>query len=622
MPGLRKLISRFSLRKDNQARTAIHEGQPALRTANLKLQKKRATSNLRNGPELDHSGLSIRPALPDLRRVSSISDNSMNDVEGELGGATVQQHKCKHCSGGDQRAAEDDSPSSSSGSSTIRASTPLLPTSAQSTYTTIPREPVPTTKSESAPMFGRYGLGVHSCNLASATSLQRSVGSRLPLVPAPSEVTHAEQVLPSGYVGRAGSEESRKNNVIDSSEGNWAIKTVRRNEGPGHDDGNAASPTDSGVAFSEPNAVETRRRKGKGRLFDHASSTRPLSNRKRRVAVEEWLEHEAGLRGAASSRSRIGRENIDPFHRDEFEHWNELEEIRNKGREDGNYLGTERETSGFYQSKEEAESRKLQEAEDRISAELLQQQFRREQQVEEEKLTAKYVRTRDCVVCGEPKDLLDFPATSPTAACRHNSETCIECLQSWMASEFETKGCEGIKCPECSQTLGHSDVQRAASAETFEAYDRLAMRNALGSLDDFAWCLKAGCGSGQLNIGNDNYMDCASCGYKQCLMHKVPWHVGETCSQYDYRLSGQKAREEEEAILDKLSKKCPGQNCGWRIEKVAGCDHMRCKKCRFEFCWQCLASHAEVKRIGNTAHASTCKFHSENLNVAWPFNVH
>ena len=43
-----------------------------------------------------------------------------------------------------------------------------------------------------------------------------------------------------------------------------------------------------------------------------------------------------------------------------------------------------------------------------------------------------------------------------------------------MASEFDTKGCEGIKCPECPQSLDYHEVQEAASAKTFEAYDKLA----------------------------------------------------------------------------------------------------------------------------------------------------
>jgi hypothetical protein len=154
-----------------------------------------------------------------------------------------------------------------------------------------------------------------------------------------------------------------------------------------------------------------------------------------------------------------------------------------------------------------------------------------------------------------------------------------------MASEFDTKGCDGLKCPECPATLDYVEVQESASAETFVAFDKLATRNALGSLEEFAWCLKAGCGSGQINVNNMDFMDCVSCGYKQCLKHKVLWHKGETCDQYEYRVSGQQARDEEkktEEMLDSMSKKCPNKGCGWRIQKISGCEHMTCKRCKHE----------------------------------------
>jgi len=261
---------------------------------------------------------------------------------------------------------------------------------------------------------------------------------------------------------------------------------------------------------------------------------------------------------------------------------------------------------------------------DHIKALEVQEQLIREYG-EELWLEAEHARVRDCVVCGDSKEPLEFPAKAPTSSCFHPPKTCSECLQSWMASEFDSKGCDGIKCPECSEVLDYGDVQRAASVQTFEAYDKMSTRNALSNLPEFAWCLAVGCNSGQLNIQNNNYMDCASCGYRQCLVHKVPWHSDETCDQYDYRISGHQARDEEaktEAMIDSVSKKCPGANCGWRIQKTDGCDHMTCRKCRHQFCWECLAAHVDIKRLGNTAHQSWCKFHSDQLSVAWPFNVH
>jgi hypothetical protein len=96
-----------------------------------------------------------------------------------------------------------------------------------------------------------------------------------------------------------------------------------------------------------------------------------------------------------------------------------------------------------------------------------------------------------------------------------------------------------------------------------------------------------------------------------CIIHENTWHEGETCEEYDYRSSGRKAEEQSAqeaaslAAIRRLSKKCPGPECAFDIEKIDGCDHMTCKlgndrtnevitdemigsRCRYEFCWICL----------------------------------
>lgn len=269
----------------------------------------------------------------------------------------------------------------------------------------------------------------------------------------------------------------------------------------------------------------------------------------------------------------------------------------------------------------ERSDQRSQAEEERRRAERLQDQ--------DERLMAELACPRACVCCSDTKHPLDFPARPATARCEHPSQTCTNCMQEWLASEFSSKGCEDIHCAECPSTLSYDDMRRLALETTFTSYEKLLTRTALSALPEFAWCLSPTCTSGQLNISDshatENYMDCVSCGYKQCLHHRVEWHKGETCTQYNYRTSGQKARDDEAAtaaMLDTVSKACPGVKCGWRIQKIDGCDHMTCKKCKHEFCWECLASHHEIKKVGNTAHESWCKFHSDNLKVAWPFNMH
>lgn len=236
------------------------------------------------------------------------------------------------------------------------------------------------------------------------------------------------------------------------------------------------------------------------------------------------------------------------------------------------------------------------------------------------------VNVRDCLVCGNSKPTLNFPANPPTSSCKHPIQTCSACLSAWMASEIDSKGIEGIKCPECPQVLTYLNVQCAASPATFLTYDTLTTRAALGNLPDFAYCLSPTCSSGQENHANANFMHCVACGYEQCASHLVPWHVGETCAEYTYRTSGQKQRDDEvrtERMLDDVSQKCPNPaGCGWRIQKVDGCDHMTCRRCRWEFCWACGAGQEEIRRVGNTAHRADCVYHSRNLEVGWPFNMH
>lgn len=53
---------------------------------------------------------------------------------------------------------------------------------------------------------------------------------------------------------------------------------------------------------------------------------------------------------------------------------------------------------------------------------------------------------------------------------------------------------------------------------------------------------------------------------------------------------------------------------------------MTCRKCRHEFCWECLASKDAIKKKGDRGHEMGCKYYRETgpgkANTTWPFNVH
>jgi hypothetical protein len=150
--------------------------------------------------------------------------------------------------------------------------------------------------------------------------------------------------------------------------------------------------------------------------------------------------------------------------------------------------------------------------------------------------------------------------------------------------------------------------------------------------------LRPGCDSGQIHEGGDSQpiMTCTKCQYKSCWTHHMPWHSGQTCDEYEVERKERVAQEVASMqILDETTKICPNTKCGLHVVKISDCDHMTCKslnllqilllifqghKCKFEFCWICLAPYRQIRQRGNSFHAAGCKYYSSNLPNA-PTNI-
>jgi hypothetical protein len=178
------------------------------------------------------------------------------------------------------------------------------------------------------------------------------------------------------------------------------------------------------------------------------------------------------------------------------------------------------------------------------------------------------------------------------------------------------------------------------------------MRSFLSSHTHFLYCLAPQCSSGQIHEDDPegNIFRCAACGFRMCTAHTpmIPFHETETCAQHNERVAEEQAereaieeaarirREQDDASIAEVARssvECPG--CGANIQKSSGCDHMTCKfdltlnwrlfilirigrraGCRMEFCYVCRARYGGetgIRRIGNSAHAEECFYHSAKL---------
>ena len=150
-------------------------------------------------------------------------------------------------------------------------------------------------------------------------------------------------------------------------------------------------------------------------------------------------------------------------------------------------------------------------------------------------------------------------------------------------------------------------------------------RQTLSKEQSFVWCTS--CSAGQFHISSSDCPEviCNSCSATTCFNHRIPFHKGLTCAQYDRLFrhtalsalksvfssppqsssdSSSQKQDDGKALIEKIMgqkrearesrrgirkdcKKCPGSGCGAMIYKIDGCKHMTCFNCTHEFCWRC-----------------------------------
>ncbi|KAJ4376033.1 hypothetical protein N0V83_001313 [Neocucurbitaria cava] len=240
-------------------------------------------------------------------------------------------------------------------------------------------------------------------------------------------------------------------------------------------------------------------------------------------------------------------------------------------------------------------------------------------------ISQDHIQERECSVCVETYTLTDFPHLRD---CTHEPDVCRNCVMDWLGNEVGSAATGRLGCPSsgCNALFSHYDVRMHATAEVFERFENLILQKYLRDHPDFRYCLRPGCTHGQIHdsgVHGNNIFICGACGFHVCTTHSVAMHNGETCEQYDERQRLQQLPnfEQEQASqveIKKISQKCPGPDCGYNIQKSAGCDHMTCGQCGFEFCYVCAAPYEGEQGIntrGNDAHAPSCSYHPDMLET-------
>ncbi|CAF1179099.1 unnamed protein product [Rotaria sordida] len=221
--------------------------------------------------------------------------------------------------------------------------------------------------------------------------------------------------------------------------------------------------------------------------------------------------------------------------------------------------------------------------------------------------------TRECVVCFVEQPEREFYPTY-SEKCRHTRRyICNKCTSYSVKTILDSAISSRVACPEinCLVKWNSDEIRRVLLATEnnllLRKYDAYLIKRFFENQFNFFWCAHE-CGSGQYDyrrLTRNWKITCSQCKRDTCAFHRVKWHEGMTCEQYDrlYPSSDTRTRK----WIKKNSKKCP--RCQCNIEKDGGCDHITCQKCRYEFCWDCLIDYSSFKNYANVEHKINCRNH-------------
>lgn len=136
-----------------------------------------------------------------------------------------------------------------------------------------------------------------------------------------------------------------------------------------------------------------------------------------------------------------------------------------------------------------------------------------------------FLRPTICTICVEDRNDV-FVCTSDF------QRICHGCMRAYVDSCI-SNNTFNIKCIHCPEQLCYHHVKNSASPDAFERYEREGVIAIMAQEEDWRFCMRAECHSGQVHPDPESnpIFTCVGCGFKHCVLCQVPWHEGRTCTQ-------------------------------------------------------------------------------------------
>ncbi|KAK6633139.1 hypothetical protein RUM43_012883 [Polyplax serrata] len=223
-----------------------------------------------------------------------------------------------------------------------------------------------------------------------------------------------------------------------------------------------------------------------------------------------------------------------------------------------------------------------------------------------------------CDICMLNMKESDQPSVK--ISCNHNF--CFQCWETYLSNKIVEGMQHNILCPafNCHILVPIDVIERLVSPELAKRYLHFDIKAFVESNKSIKWCPVAGCGRAvrlpemELSQPTDDFknvpygrqppltshaVDCGN-GHFFCWECLGEAHAPSGCSQWKQWLdkvnqirpeqlsNDMKDLEDASNCLWLVSNSKPCPNCKSPIQKNEGCNHIKCSKCKFDFCWVCL----------------------------------
>ncbi|KAM0363761.1 hypothetical protein ACHAPZ_008895 [Fusarium culmorum] len=199
-----------------------------------------------------------------------------------------------------------------------------------------------------------------------------------------------------------------------------------------------------------------------------------------------------------------------------------------------------------------------------------------------------------CDICCEDDDGLESFAMK----CGHRY--CVDCYRHYLTQKIREEGeAARIQCPSdgCGRILDSASLDVLVTPALAGRYQELLNRTYVEDKDNFKWCPAPDCpnalecGVKKKDLGRIVPTVECRCGFRFCFGCPNPDHQPAPCDLVKKWLKKCADDSETANWISANTKECP--KCNSTIEKNGGCNHMTCRKCKYEFCWMCMGLWSE-----------------------------